>query len=146
MAFTYDISTNIGKIRLIIQDKDIDNYIFEDEELSFYLGRNDNNITRTAIEICRTLAMKFMQGSSQEVSIDDITIREGSKHKYYLDLAKDLENQLISGLSADSILEAYFGGVYEMDIDDNNDAQEDGYIVKNSFKRNTYDTFYEPNE
>jgi len=35
--FTYDTTTDIGKIRLIISDKDEDDYHFEDAELQVFL-------------------------------------------------------------------------------------------------------------
>lgn len=141
MSFTYDLTNNIGKLRLIISDNNSDSYIFEDEELEFFLDRNDENITRTAIEICRALAMKFMQESSAKIRIDDIQIEEGNKHKYYTDLANDLERQLTSGLSADSILEIYFGGVYESDLYNNKQDQYNEVIVDDPFTREMYDTF-----
>lgn len=37
MAFTYDLTTDIGKIRLIISDKTAADYHFEDAELQFFL-------------------------------------------------------------------------------------------------------------
>jgi len=37
MTATYDLSTNIGKIRLIISDKDIADCHFTDEELQVFL-------------------------------------------------------------------------------------------------------------
>ena len=141
MSFTYDITTNVGKLRLIISDNNSDSYIFEDDELDFFLDRNDNNITRTAIEICRALAMKFMQESSAKIRVDDIQIEEGNKHKYYTDLANDLERQLTSGLSSDSTLEIYFGGIYQDDINNNKQDQYDNLIVNDPFRRDMYDTF-----
>ena len=33
MAFTYDVSTNIGKVRMLIGDKDDSHPIFQDEEV-----------------------------------------------------------------------------------------------------------------
>lgn len=38
MSFTYDLDTNIGKIRLIIQDNDAADYHFEDAELTAFYG------------------------------------------------------------------------------------------------------------
>lgn len=37
MAFTYDISTDIGRVRLILQDHDASDYHFEDAEITAFL-------------------------------------------------------------------------------------------------------------
>ena len=45
MTVSYDITTNVGKIRLMIGDKDIANYIFTDEELThFYSSAGSLNL------------------------------------------------------------------------------------------------------
>ena len=50
MAFTYDLSTDRGTVRLIITDSDHDNPIFEDNEIDKFLsltavnGTNDVNL------------------------------------------------------------------------------------------------------
>ncbi|MEE9451094.1 MAG: hypothetical protein V3V72_13675 [Ignavibacteriaceae bacterium] len=50
MAFTYDPSTEAGKVRLLITDTDHDNEIFSDSEVSTFLsltavdGSNDINL------------------------------------------------------------------------------------------------------
>ena len=50
MAFTYDLSTEAGKVRLLITDTDHDNEIFADNEIATFLsltavdGSNDINL------------------------------------------------------------------------------------------------------
>ena len=50
MAFTYDLSTEAGKVRLLITDTDHDNEIFSDSEINTFLsltavdGSNDINL------------------------------------------------------------------------------------------------------
>ncbi len=50
MAFTYDLTTDRGTVRLIITDSDHDNPIFEDNEIDKFLiltaidGTNDVNL------------------------------------------------------------------------------------------------------
>lgn len=50
MSFTYDLSTDIGKIRLLITDTDSSKEIFSDEEITSFLsitaidGSNDINL------------------------------------------------------------------------------------------------------
>ncbi len=50
MAFTYDLTTERGQVRLLITDTDHDNPIFQDNEIDFFLsntavdGTNDVNL------------------------------------------------------------------------------------------------------
>jgi len=50
MAFTYDLTTERGQLRLLITDTDHDNPIFQDNEIDFFLsntavdGANDVNL------------------------------------------------------------------------------------------------------
>lgn len=36
MAFTYDVTNNVGKVRMLISDRDIENAIFQDAEVQAY--------------------------------------------------------------------------------------------------------------
>ncbi len=56
MAFTYDVSTEVGKVRMLIGDKDDGNIIFQDEEVAAYLTLNDDNVRRAAAEMLETMA------------------------------------------------------------------------------------------
>ena len=38
MAYTYDLSTNTGKVRLLIPDNSEDDYIFTDEEIESFIA------------------------------------------------------------------------------------------------------------
>lgn len=38
MAFTFDVATDRGKVRLLITDTDENNYIFEDDEIDAFLS------------------------------------------------------------------------------------------------------------
>ena len=56
MAFTYDVTTNIGKVRMMIPDRVEDSAIFEDGEIQAYLDMNDSNVRRAAAEALETIA------------------------------------------------------------------------------------------
>lgn len=44
MTSTYDLTTLIGKVRLLIQDTDTDDPVYTDEELQTFLTLESNNI------------------------------------------------------------------------------------------------------
>lgn len=56
MAFTYSLATDIGKIRLLIFDANAVRYVFEDEELTIFLGMEASRIKRAAALALETMA------------------------------------------------------------------------------------------
>lgn len=60
MAFTYDLSTDIGKVRLLITDTDTNNSIFTDEEITSFLSitavNGSNDINLAAAKAMETIA------------------------------------------------------------------------------------------
>jgi len=37
VAFTYDVTTDRGKVRLLVPDKDASDYFFEDDEIDYFI-------------------------------------------------------------------------------------------------------------
>lgn len=56
MAFTYDVSTDVGKVRMLIPDRDEQSVIFQDDEIDAYLALNDLSHRRAAAEALETIA------------------------------------------------------------------------------------------
>lgn len=59
MPSTYDIKTNVGKVRLLISDvggKDGSSFIFNDEEVETFLLLSEENLRYAAAEALRTIA------------------------------------------------------------------------------------------
>lgn len=56
MAFTFDLTTNLGKVRLLIVDKDSANPIFQDNEIDYFLTAEGSNVKRAAALAYETIA------------------------------------------------------------------------------------------
>lgn len=56
MAFTYDLATTIGQVRLLIPDRVDSGHIFEDAELTGFLAMEDNRVKRGAALALETIA------------------------------------------------------------------------------------------
>ncbi len=60
MAFTYDLSTDGGQVRLLITDTDLDNPIFQDNEIDFFLSNtavdSSNDINLAGAKALETIA------------------------------------------------------------------------------------------
>ncbi|KAA3644554.1 MAG: hypothetical protein DWQ07_14135 [Chloroflexi bacterium] len=59
MAFTYDVTTDAGKVRMLVGDKDTDtaeNQIFTDAEIDAFLAMEENSIKRAAASALLAIA------------------------------------------------------------------------------------------
>jgi hypothetical protein len=56
VAFTYDTSTDNGKVRLLVFDTNSNSYVFEDEELAVFLSIEGSSLKRAAALALETMA------------------------------------------------------------------------------------------
>ena len=84
MAFTYDLSTRPGKVRLMIGDTDSTMELLSDEEIQVALDDTESNGEAAAI-CCTFIAGSFARKVSH--SIDDVKIEAQQKYDHYKDLA-----------------------------------------------------------
>jgi len=54
--FTFDLATNVGKIRLLIPDRVVTDYVFEDADLTALFTLEDSNIKRATALALETIA------------------------------------------------------------------------------------------
>lgn len=55
MGFTYDLSADAGRVRLLVPDNDSANYIFDDDEINTFLAL-DGDVRRAAALALETIA------------------------------------------------------------------------------------------
>lgn len=118
--------TALQQIRLLVQDNSPGLYIVSDDEITFFLERNANNINRTALEVAKVILLNLsMRGDS---TVDILSIK-GSKAAEAYRLALEL---FIKSPDLNPMLQntqAYFGGVSVSDMQ-SNDAVLDNNIVQ----------------
>ena len=56
MTFTYDIATDVGKVRMLIPDRNGAQYMFEDAEIEAFLEMEGNVIRRATALALETMA------------------------------------------------------------------------------------------
>jgi hypothetical protein len=56
MTFTFSLATDIGKVRLLIPDRDSTDYIFEDDEITALLVMEGSVVKRAAALALETIA------------------------------------------------------------------------------------------
>jgi hypothetical protein len=118
--------TNIQQVRLLVQDNTPGLYIVSDDEITFFLERNSNNINRTSLEVAKVILLNLsMRGDSQ---IDIMSIK-GSKAAEAYRMALEL---FIKSPDLNPILQntqGYFGGISINDMKAN-DSTLDNNIVQ----------------
>ncbi len=90
MTATYNLSTDIGKIRLLIGDKDITNTVFTDEELQIFLDLQAS-LNAAAAEALEAWAATYAANADSE-KIGDYAYTQKNVDKL-LDLAKRLRDK-----------------------------------------------------
>lgn len=56
MSFTYDVSTDVGKTRMLIPDRVYESLFFTDEEIEAFLSLEASNVLRAAALALETMA------------------------------------------------------------------------------------------
>lgn len=56
MPATYDLSTAVGKVRLLVPDRDITNPVFQDDEIAAFLALEADDVRRAAALALETIA------------------------------------------------------------------------------------------
>lgn len=97
MAFTYDVTTDRGKVRLVITDTDEDNAIFQDAEIDAFLTItkvNDENDLRLAA----AMALDTMASSEaiiqKRIELLDLKTDGPAVAKSLREHAKELRRQV----------------------------------------------------
>jgi len=66
MSLPYDITTNVGKVRLTIGDTDATAYVFTDAELTYFLTDNSSNISLAAADALEAWMAKYTTSPDSE--------------------------------------------------------------------------------
>ena len=66
MTVTYDITTSVGKVRLITGDKDITNPVFTDEEIGIFLTNQSNDVKLASADLLEAWASSYAANADSE--------------------------------------------------------------------------------
>lgn len=107
MAFTYDLTTAIGKVRLRIPDKDSQAPLFDDAEIQAFLDANGADVLLATAEAIETIAgdpqrlQEFQRGAIRKTPQLAFNLRER---------ARQLRDQAMGGITIGSIERGEFYG------------------------------------
>lgn len=119
--------TNIQQVRLLVQDSTPGLYIVSDDEITFFLERNSNNINRTSLEVAKVILLNLSMRGDHTVDIFNIRGSKASE-QYRLALELFLKDPQLNPILTSA--QGYFGGVSKSDMQAN-DLNTDNNIVSN---------------
>jgi hypothetical protein len=70
--------SNVAAVRLLVQDNNVGFYFVTDDEIDFFLERNEQNVNRTALEVAKVILLQLSLRSTNE-AVDIFSISGGSK-------------------------------------------------------------------
>lgn len=123
MTFSYDISTNVGKVRCRIGDVVSGAKLsLSDEEITYRLGLFANDILLTAYKC----ALDLKARASRIVSGGPQAPDRGSLLRQIDEVINDIASELPVGIHA--------GGVYQADVDATEELEDSGTLVPTPFR------------
>lgn len=103
MAFTYDVSTKRGQVRLLISDTDPASALFEDDEIDAFLTLADSNVFLAAAMAIESLLREKGVRLARRIKRDRYETEEHGIRDL-ADLAKKLRDDAVgSGVSVGAI-------------------------------------------
>lgn len=115
----------ISQVRFLVQDNTPGLYLISDEEISFLLQRNNNNVDRTALEAAKVILLNLSMRGDQTVDIFSI---KGAKSAEQYRMALQL---FIKSPDLNPILknvQGWVGGVSKSEME-TNDSNSDNNTV-----------------
>ena len=107
MAFSYDLNTDVGKVRLLIMDNQSTSYLFEDGEVSVFLLMEADVVRRGAALALETMASNEAY-VSKRIEILDLKTDGPAVAAALMKRAAELRSQ------ADRDEQAEEGGAFEI--------------------------------
>lgn len=132
MAFIYDVTTNRGKVRLMVADTDSGNILLQDDEIDFFIETEANIYFAAAMAAAAISAQYYRLATNKKVG--DLSRSYESKAEDYKQLQSDLKERGKSKPST-NIVTPKFGGT-SISAKTSNDNNED--LVQSRFKRGQF--------
>jgi hypothetical protein len=124
--------TLIQQVRLTVQDNVVGLYILTDDEIQYFLDKNNNSIARASIDAAKSILLNL---SMRTDDIVDVLSIKNSKtaEQYRLSLQMFLRDPNSSPYLQD--VQGYVGGVSISDMQANN-TNTDNNIITNPYTEN----------
>jgi hypothetical protein len=95
------ITTSLDKLRLELGDTDVDNVLFEDDELNYFLSAENGDVMSACLRACEAAARHLARAFDFET--DGQAFKRSQMAARFASLAKDLRSQGITTTGATSV-------------------------------------------
>ena len=129
MTWSYSsaLTTNVDKVRWLCGDRDTNDQLIENEEITFALSESGNNLYRAAAMACRAIAAKLFNSLTLDKAPGSVSYDAAERAQGFLDLAAELETKATMSGSAAGI---FAGGI---SISDKQTREDDTDRVRPGF-------------
>lgn len=117
--------TALQEVRLLTQDNVAGLYIVSDDEIDYFLTKNNNSVNRASLDVARVILLNLsMRGDS---TVDILSIK-GSKaaEQYRLALTMFLKDPSLNPILTNC--QGYAGGISLTDMQANVDNPDNNYV------------------
>jgi hypothetical protein len=120
--------SSIQQVRLLTQDNSVGFYFVSDEEITFFLDRNNQNVNRAALEVARVILLQLSMWSANE-TVDIFTVSGGAKsaEQYRLSLEMFIRNPQLNPLY--NSVNGYASGISISDMQANSDNCDNNSVT-----------------
>lgn len=129
--------TNIQKVRLEVADIDSAFPILADADYDYFLEKNNNNITRTAIDAAKTILLVLSQRTDETVDIFSIKGKSAAE-QYRLALQLFLRDPSTNPVLQNC--EGWVGGISKSEMIQNDSDLDNNIVITPSETRLTFPT------
>lgn len=135
-----DFTTDIGRVRLLINDTNEEELEYTDEQIQAFLDMASMNLVQAAILALQSLVIKYTATSGETYRIDTIEYEESkSKANQLLSLLNSLKQSIQDGTNPMLVGVPKTFGIYQEDRRENIDRMIDGEIIPPKTFDNEYD-------
>lgn len=118
--------TAIQQVRLLVQDNALGLYFLTDDEITFFLDRNNQSVNRASLEAAKVILLQLsMRSSNETVDIFSITGKNAAE-QYRLALQLFIRSPTLNPIFQN--ITAYAGGISIADMQANIDNVDNNYI------------------
>jgi len=130
MTFTTDFTNYIGQMRLVLSDRNPDDFDFSDEELTGYYNLAYEDVLQACLLAYMARINDYAKYCGDEYRVDTIEYNEGkSKASTYQTLYNSLKSSIDDGTNPMLNITSHTYGIYTDEYNENIQRMIDGEII-----------------
>lgn len=113
-VLSYDLGTDVGKVRFEIDDTDLENFELADQEIELLLS-TEGAVLAAAAGACEVLARRYAK--RYDISTDDQSLKRSQTAKAWMEMASELRKRVEKGEGIGTIKTEKVDGYNDTGVD-----------------------------